>query len=73
MMNWLNNTFIYLDGLFHQWGFHFYDIPALVLGLLAVLFGLSHWYRQNKRDKKHLKNMEDYLDDYRDELEGGVS
>jgi nicotinamide riboside transporter PnuC len=65
-MNWLNNFIIYLDTVFHNWGFHFYDIPALVLCLIMAITGLLHWLKQNKRDDDHEEELKDFYEDFKE-------
>lgn len=39
-------------------GVHMYTIPLIIAAVLAVLFGLLHWRKQNKREREFQDDME---------------
>ncbi len=39
-------------------GVHMYTIPLIIAAVLAVLFGLLHWRKQNKREKEFQDELE---------------
>ncbi|MBM6990932.1 MAG: hypothetical protein I3I98_06010 [Mobilibacterium timonense] len=39
-------------------GVHMYTIPLIIAAALAVLFGLLHWRKQNKREKEFQDELE---------------
>ena len=41
----------------HNIGWHFYDIPALVVLIAAIIIVGVHFYRQRKREKDFDKQM----------------
>ncbi|GEM_PF-3759169 len=66
MNTWFNNWVIWFDGFVHSIGFHFFTIPAIVLGILMILVAAVHWRNQKKRDKISKEKRQETLNTYLD-------
>ena len=64
MTTWFDNWVMWMDAYCHSLGFHFYTLPAVAAGFLALLMGLIHWRNQEKRNEESKEKRQDTLNSY---------
>ncbi len=64
MNTWFDSMIIWLDAYFHSIGFHFYTLPAIGAGLLALVMGLVHWRNRRKRNETGKTERQELLNTY---------
>ena len=53
----------------HNLGIHFWDIPALIVAVILVVMILVHRHNQKKREKDFEEELDQKIQDLREELD----
>lgn len=53
----------------HNLGIHSWDIPALIVAVILVVMILVHCHNQNKREKDFEEELDQKIQDLREELD----